>query len=47
MSFAKKVVMPIEEGDVLPKDVKEKIYGKMYKITDIISKLSEIRGYDR
>jgi hypothetical protein len=42
MSHAKKVVMPAEEGvNPLKEDVKEKIYSKMYEITEIISRLAK------
>jgi hypothetical protein len=39
--------MSAEEGVNPTKDVKEKIYGKMYKIIEIISRLAEIEGFDK
>jgi hypothetical protein len=40
--------MPAEEGvNPVKEDVKEKIYSKMYEITEIISRLGEIESFDK
>ena len=46
MSHAKKVVIA---ADMEPAkdEIKDKIYGKMYKTVEIVAKLADIKGYDK
>jgi hypothetical protein len=46
MSHAKKVVMAADM-EPIKDEIKDKIYGKMYKTVDIIAKLADIKGYDK
>jgi hypothetical protein len=47
MAYARKVVMSADSDYPMKEDVKDKIYGKMYKTVDIIAKLADIKGYDK